>query len=471
MKTSDTRRRGAVAATLVLALACLAAADEPAAPAPPDPHESEADTAVTLEGAAALRVAIGIARAAMQEQDFERSRQILERVLHADAFGELAEPDRIAAWFALGQTANAQGEHREAVRHYRRILADHPGLVRVRLELARSLFLLHDDEVADHHFRLALAGDLPEPVQATIQRYRREIRQRRRWSLNVRVAGVGNTNINVAPTIEQIELFGLPFELDDDARPRSGFGVLTQIAGEYRLPLQDHVQLRLGGHVQHTHYGDRRFNDTLLAGHVGPRWVTRTDTFGDIEISLLAQGYRRWIGHKRHDYAAGPALELAIEPTRRVRLTTRLDHLITRYDNRPDMDGGITSVSLRPIVVLSPTSYATLNLGAAREHTDHERLRNWQYRVGLGYHHDLPHGFTIGLRPEYRYVTYDHDWPAFGARRHDHVLHLRADVLNRRLDVFGFTPTVGYRYQRRRSTIDLYEFDQHRFELGFTKQF
>ena len=467
MHTPMNRRRAVAAAMLVLVSFGPPAIGEPS----PPPPDTESTDVVTLEGVEALRVALGLARAAMTEQAYDRSRQILEGVLAAEAFGQLPEPDRIAARFALGQTANARGEHREAVRLYRRILADHPQLVRVRLELARSLFLLGEDTVADHHFRLALAGDLPEPVQATIERYRREIRQRRRWSLSLRATAVGNTNINVAPTIEQIELFGLPFELDEDAQPESGFGIFTQIGGEYRHPIRDRFHLRLGGHAQHTYYGDRRFNDTLLAGHLGPRWLIQNDDLGEFELSLLAQGYHRWIGHRSHDQGLGPAIELITEPAERVRLALRVDHLFTRYHHRPDMDGGITSATLRPILVLSPTSYATLTLGAAREHTDHTRLRNWQYRAGVGYHQDLPHGFTIGIQPEYRYVTYDRDWPAFGARRHDHLLQLRADVLNRRFDVFGFTPTFGYRYQRRWSTIELYEFDQHRFELGFTKQF
>ena len=49
----------------------------------------------------------------------------------------------------------------EAIANFRAILIDSPGLVRVRLELARTFFLKGEDVLARRHFEWVLAGTLP----------------------------------------------------------------------------------------------------------------------------------------------------------------------------------------------------------------------------------------------------------------------------------------------------------------------
>lgn len=440
-------------------------------PAAEERAEKKSSETVTVEGAEAMRLAVRLAREAMEDKDFTRSREILKRVVDASQFDELPAADRVAALFALGRTNDALGEHREAVHLYRRILVDHPGLVRVRLELGRSFFLAGDDQLADYHFRFALAGDLPEVVEGKVRNYLNRIRLRRRWTVDLGMRFVRNTNINVAPTVRQIELFGLPFELDDDAREKSGVGIGGFVSGDYRHPLAGRLQIRVGGHLDHISYSDSRFNDTIFAGHAGPHLPFDAGRLGTAEASFLFQGYRRWFGGEKLSYGLGPAMAISVEPRDRLRLAARVDHLFIRYDEHGDFDGTMTLATVRPTLILSPSSYLTFTGGIVYDRTNSSHLRNWQYRGGIGYHKDLPRGFTIGIEPGYRYVTYDRDWPAFETRRRDEVLDIQIGLLNRRIDLFGFTPVVNYRYQNRSSTVELYDYNQHRAELSLTRHF
>ena len=65
---------------------------------------------------------------------------------------------------------------------FQAILAANPELTRVRLELARAFFLKGQDGLARRHFERVLAGDVPAPVVANVNRFLAEIRARRRWS-------------------------------------------------------------------------------------------------------------------------------------------------------------------------------------------------------------------------------------------------------------------------------------------------
>lgn len=443
------------------------------ADSPSEPAGSEASGAdeVVLEGADAIRAVIRLAFQAMGDEKYPLSQEMLEAAAGSPLFSELENQERVAALFALGQTYNELNEHQRAVRQYRRILADFPGLVRVRLELARSFFVLGEDELADYHFRLVLAGDLPEEVEANVRRYLREIRQRRRWSFDIGTSVLHNTNINVRPRSRHHEIHGLPFQLSEDSVARSGIGIGTQVFGEYRDSLNQGLLVRIGGMVDHTHYSNSEFNQTIAAGHLGPHFLFDGGALGPSTISFLGHGYRRWLGGQKLNQGLGPALEFTFEPTDRVLVNARLDHTFINYDEFTHLDGGYTSLTLRPGVALSSNSYGLATFGVAYDKPEQADLRSWQFRFGLGYIRDLPFGFTVGVHPEYRYLRYDEEDSFFVIRRRDHFINTRVDVLNRRIEWFGFTPVLAYRYQYRTSTIGVFDFDQHRIEFSVTRRF
>ena len=55
-----------------------------------------------------------------------------------------------------------------AIAALRRMLVKEPGLVRVRLELARALFLKEEDRLATRHFEQVLAGQPPTAVALNV---------------------------------------------------------------------------------------------------------------------------------------------------------------------------------------------------------------------------------------------------------------------------------------------------------------
>ncbi|MCY3803485.1 MAG: hypothetical protein OXG06_03645 [Gammaproteobacteria bacterium] len=67
----------------------------------------------------------------------------------------------------------------EAIAALHAILVDQPGLVRVRLELARAFFYKREDRLARMHFEQVLAGQPPGPVVSNVQRFLAKIRARR----------------------------------------------------------------------------------------------------------------------------------------------------------------------------------------------------------------------------------------------------------------------------------------------------
>ena len=168
----------------------------------------------------------------------------------------------------------------EAVAAFRAILIDRPGLVRVRLELARAFYLKGDDELSREHFERVLAGKPPAAMAVNIKRFLEANRARRRWSGSFGATLAPDSNVNAASDDETIYIHGLPFRRDSDSGAQSGLGVVLWGGGEYQYPLARQLRLRTGADIARREYAGRDFDQTTISAHAGPRWlrVSRTAT-------------------------------------------------------------------------------------------------------------------------------------------------------------------------------------------------
>jgi tetratricopeptide (TPR) repeat protein len=243
------------------------------------------------------------ARVAVTAGDLDAARDILRIALSRDSSSTEAR-------FLLGEVETRAGNFQAAVRQYRAILVDHPELVRVRLDLARALFELHDDEVAAYHFQLALAApDLPPEVVANIHLFLTEISKRKRYSGTIDIGIAPDTNENVAPTASEVSLFGLPFELSQASKPHSGVGLSSSESGEVYAPLASDLRWRAGANSYSLDYPEGQFDDSQVKLTTGPQLL-----IGRSSVSLLAVGAKRWYGNDPYSYgsAGRPAVRSTI---------------------------------------------------------------------------------------------------------------------------------------------------------------
>ena len=198
----------------------------------------------------------------------------------------------------------------EAINAFRKILINRPGLVRVRLELARAFFLKGEDGLSREHFERVLAGKPPPAVVSNVRRYLNVIRARRQWSAYFGFTLAPDTNINTASDEETIYLniAGqlLPFVREGDFGAKSGVGALLWGGWEYQQPLSERLRLRMGADISRREYEEKRFDQTFISAHSGPRWLAGRNT----EMSLLASANHRWVARERYSYDLGGRFEI-----------------------------------------------------------------------------------------------------------------------------------------------------------------
>ncbi|MDE3260491.1 MAG: surface lipoprotein assembly modifier [Acidobacteriota bacterium] len=365
----------------------------------------------------------------------------------------------------------------EAIAALHTMLVGRPGLIRVRLELARAFFLKGEDRLARRHFELVLAGNPPAGVALNVNRFLNIMRARKRWSLRVGAAMLPDTNIGAgsAERIIYIDVGGarLPFVRNEQELTTSGIGVSAWLGGEYQYPVADGWRLRAGGDFSRREYRESRFDQMTVAGHVGPRWLIGRGS----EASLLLTGLHQWTGSGLEDpshYDIGVRVEGRHRLTPRTTLTARLSRAERRYDDEEGRDGPITDVSLGTFWVASPTLRLDAGLGWGRERPELERFRNASRRLHVGATAALPWGFTVGGSGALRWTDWEGSWLPFvegGGERRDLTRTIRVFAHNRALTVEGFSPQISVTQESRTTNAQLHDYERTFGEVRFVRLF
>lgn len=375
-------------------------------------------------------------------------------------------PDSNDVHFLLGLLAVDAAEYDRAIEHFRSILVRSPEAVRVRLELGRAFFLKRDFENAFRQFQFARAGRLPPGVGASIDRFVATIRQQKDWSYSFSVALAPDSNINNGSSTSEVEIFGLPFELSEGSRQRSGIGLAVDASAEFAPSIRERARLRLGASVQRREHEGEDYDDTTLAVHAGPRIVA-----GRWDLSLLGSGFRRSFGGRVLNQGYGVRGEAAHYLGPRTAASFGLSAHRIAFPDYPLQDGWALSASAAAMRALTPASTANGRIAVSRRTARTPELASWSGSLAAGYYRDLPGGFSLYAEPSYAIALYDADDPFFAKRRKDRTMELRLALLNRRIVLSRFSPRIGVTFARRNSNIDIYDFSQRRLEVGVTSAF
>jgi tetratricopeptide (TPR) repeat protein len=247
--------------------------------------------------AAGLAAASQEPRALIDAGRMGEAQEVLERRLSSGA-------RTTETYFLLGLIAVEQANYRKAIICFRLALVRDPRSARLRLELGRAFYLAKDYANAELQFERALAGDLPPPVQANARRFLDRIRREKRWSYEFTLGLAPDTNINLGSSAKDTIIFGLPFEIGDDAKMRSGIGIAADSSVEFSPRLNDRLRWKTGVAIRRSAYRQSQFDDTIASGWSGPQWIG-----ANFEISAAATTLRRWYGGELYQRAFGGRIQ------------------------------------------------------------------------------------------------------------------------------------------------------------------
>lgn len=379
---------------------------------------------------------------------------------------QISGEDWIELEFLRGRLAMLEGHPASAALIFETILVRYPDVVRVRLELGLALYTMQEDQRALYHFDLALQAHLPTEAEARVETIKGIMRQRRNWQVRVKIALVPDTNINAATDDRTVELFGLPFSLNDAARERSGIGGLAEvnILNSHRLGGKTSLMSDLS--LRHTEYDGSRFDDTILAAYSGPE---RAIKYGI--ISMRVGGFRRWFGQGAFNWGAGVQARVfrRFNPNWSGGLNTGLSWV--GYDQNQARDG--LSVQIEPYVNRSIGTSGRLRIRFtfSEDFAREKNQANVTYRYGVGFQRELPRHLLLDLHAAVGTRRFKAVQFPFGVRRKDDFYSAGATLTLREVRILGSALSVSYRYENSDSSVPLFSYARHRVEVGLTKEF
>lgn len=398
--------------------------------------------------------------------NYKQARLILSAMEKASAKEGVPNLDFLEISFLYGLIEIGEGRSNLAVNRFEDILLDHPNLAHVRLELAKALFLGKQDNRAKYHFDLAGQGALPENTKKNIAKFLTQIQERKVLSFNFSFGLVPGSNINSATDNKTVDLFGLPFALDEEAQSRSGVGVMAGAGFEYYGKLKGNWRLSGNFQGQRYEYKGRGFDDTLVSAAIGPGLVLKN---GFVNLQVI--GLNRWFGGEKVNQGIGVRSYLVkrISNKRRMRISFRAQKF--KFYPNPNRDGWTYTGAGGVQFGLDSSSFYEIYWGISREEAKIESLKNWALRIGLSYYKELKKGFTLRPYVEIQHRPFDAIQPAFGVKRKDWSITGGLDLTVRRWNWMGFAPYLSYSLTRNTSSIDINQFNRHRLETGLTRSF
>ncbi len=402
----------------------------------------------------------GLAEAAERRGDAALAEAVY-RALTKDALLAI----RNEARFRLAMRFTGSGRLADAALLLRQILDEQPASQRVRLELARVLDVMGDENSARRLLREAQAGGLPPDVVRFVDRYSAALRARRPFGASIDFAVAPDSNINRATRNDTLGTIIGDFTLDDDARQRSGVGVSVrgQVYGRLKVSEQAAVLARLSGSADLYRKSD--FNDVAFGISVGPEIV-----LGRNRLAIEAGAARRTFGGKLLVSTAtlGASYLRPLGARSQLRAAAGIGKSAHRLNR---LQSGLNyTASIGYERALSATTGVGASIALDRQSLRDAGYSSWNGQATLFAYHELGATTLVGSVSHGR-LTADERLFLYPRRRQDRLNRYSLGATFRQFVVGGFAPFVRLTRERNRSSIDLFDYQRIRSEAGVTRAF
>ncbi len=368
------------------------------------------------------------------------------------------------------------GRPESAARTFRRILADNPGLVRVRLELARALFFADELGAAKREFRIVLSRhDIPAPVRQKVLNFMRAIDENRGLQTNFEFSlrapqGAGRTY-----TTDElnVDFNGTPltFTMNRPEIPETGIDISGSVRKQWAL-WQSPQRARLQGYL----------------GADGSAYETEGELFDRREFELNAGFQMTWPRRSAYlellggaSYRAGEKAEewTGIGTGLQWRMTSGLTTVLQFEAKDVDIGTDIIEeanrylMSAKLVKPFGGRGETSLHLTLQHQNAlDRDDLDfNWG-ELRLGHSVEIAGGWRIEpsiFGQKYQQLS---ESPGLGMAREE--TEYGVDLRVQKTDTFIFgrlTPFIEVGYSTRSANIDVYSYEDKYLNLGLTSAF
>lgn len=379
------------------------------------------------------------------------------------------DPDielRTEARFRLGiMLADDLKRFADAAIEFRHILDEKPDVARVRLELARMHALLGDLSAARRELRAAEAAGLPPAVEQLVRFYSRALDAQKPLGGSVKLAIAPDSNINRATRSDTLGTVIGDFVLDENAKAKSGVGLDVQGQGYFRLGIEPGADLLVRASGSATLYREADFNDVTIGVQAGPQY-----SWGQSQLTFSVGPSWRWYGRDPYSKTIGGNVSWQRPVGKRSQL--RLEGGIAHQTNKRN---ALQTADDFTLAGSFDRAFSARTGGGVQVYGFREAARDPGYSLASG-------GTTIYLFREvgratlvgtlgYSHLEADERLILYPKRRVEDRYNASLAMTLRSLRLGSFAPLIRLKWERNRSSIEIYDYRRVAAEFGVTSAF
>jgi len=376
-------------------------------------------------------------------------------------------------WFLLGMAAKKSGHPQEAKKAFEKVLEIDPDAPRVKLELAGICYANGSYDKAKELLLDVKSENPPDGVVQNIDRFLAVIERGKQENKSYRIhlsAGMNyDSNVNAGPQSDTVTLFGLPFILDDVAKPHEDWAYTLDAGIDHVLKVSPSVNWQSSFSLNWKDYFEQNdFDVLMLSASTGPIF-SATDKLM-IYIPVIGDTY--WY-NDIDDYffmtvGVAPQLRYALSPKAKFNLMSGAYN--RNYKDDDNRDSWINSVAPGFDFTLNKrlTLRTGLSLGWEEAENDVYTNKNWALNSTLFY--ALSKDLLATLSGSYGKSFYEAKPAMLEDRRKDEKYSIAFDLR------YNYRPwnadiILAASYVDNASNSELYEYDRTNIALRFRKYF
>lgn len=347
------------------------------------------------------------------------------------------------------------------------LVTNFPAVARFRLELARALYLIEDDERARYHFEYALAGELSLGEIKAVQDYLTAMDTRKSWRGQARIAVVPQTNPwqrSGQPFVDIGGVLLLPLPPVERA-----VGVELALGATWLPRLRQDLHAR--AHVVATGqmFKDSSFARGHLRGEFG--FVHFGDHGQQFGLGVTVQGAAGRDGLIMKGAGIYGAFQRRFGRRTQMSISANYDEL--RYVGAPQFDGPRATLSLGVQHILSPQMKLTGSLSLSHHHTQELFHRRTDAVLSAGTEYSFGGGLVTGLEASIGHTRFAEANPLLAQHgpQRDWSAQLTATLMHRDYSVYGFAPVLQMGLEHNKSNVPMRNYDNIKVSLGATRNF
>lgn len=375
----------------------------------------------------------------------------LEDARAAMRTGPASRADRIVF---EGRVLKSQGDHAAAIGHFRAALAQDPGHLFARRELAHSLFQTGRYRAARRHLLHLLRTDGSPLLQPGYRALLHRIEAERPFRFGLQFAVEPSTNITRGTYESQLDTVVGSLEIDDVSRAQSGFGLTGAVTGEWRKPLGRTGRATLGWLLSRTVYPSHdRLDRTVARFDLG---YGRTGRWRSWRIAPYVT--RHWAADGSDMTAPGVSARLALQAGGGRRLHLSVEAEKRRYDTLAARNGpyAVAEAGIGRAIGRGLTLNAAVTLELSRPQAAAQTYDGIGLRIGA--RKSWPAGVSAALSVFGGIRDFRGVFPLTTTPRDDRFAGLSASVTLENRQIGGFAPRISCAAYRNRSNIGLYRY-------------